>query len=1203
MKRKLFGPLNLFVSLALGGLAVVMTYLFLFSGVARPVQADPGIHYVAPGGNCGGASPCYTSVQAAVDAAGPGDEIRVAAGSFTDVYVRPRNDITTAGVVTQVVYISKTVAIRGGYTTTNWTTSYPVTLPTTLDAQRRGRVLYVTGSISPTIEGLRITGGNAAMLGGGRWGQDAGGGVYIISATAILSNSQVFSNTALIGGGVNVLLSSATLGGNLVSANVADYDGGGIFCDLSDATLYANVVTSNTAQGGGGIYVWFSYGARLMGNTISANTAGHNGGGLHLTYSDATLVNNLVVGNRANSDGSGLHIYGSSSRLLHTTIARNTGGNGNGVYVTNDPSIYSSVALTNTILVAHRVGITVAAGNTASLESTLWGNGAWTNGVDVDGEGNIVIGTHNYWSAPAFVNADAGDYHIRSTSSAIDQGINAGITTDIDSGPRPAGFGFDLGADERPDAALHLHKSAGSMGLNPGQIVTYVMDVANIRGNMVTNVLLTDTLPAFQQGLAMTATRGTCAPGTTWGGNLTCDLGTLAPGDRINLALTAQVTTTLPPQTSWRMRNIVWVTATEASNMTYADTILQDCHVRLNDDLTEYSTVQAAVDAANEGDTVKVAGFCTDVNAYGGLRQQIYLTKTVTIRGGYPLTFTDPPNPVANPTILDAWGHGRVIYIIGNVSPTLEGLVLTGGNDADLGGCPSAWKGQACGSGVYVRDAAARLFSNIITDNASAASVDNGGGMFLWKVGAGSLISGNQVVHNAAKGGGGVYLLESANATLISNTITSNTADEGGGLCLESSAATLSGNTVSANTAKWGHGGGLLLYDSAAMLSGNTVISNTANDAGGGLYLFRSAATLSGNIVASNTARSGGGLYLHRSDALLANNVFADNRATSAGSGVYVHGSSPRMLHTTIARNTSGDGSGLLLDSDPSALINAIVADDEPDFYRHRLNVDQACSRQPHAAFACSIGGDGNRLGVEETQGTYSVVTLTNTILVSHTVGIAVTAGNTATLAATLWGSGDWANRHDWDGAGVIVTDTTKRNYWGDPAFVNPGLGNYNIGPTSAAIDRGVDAGVTTDMDGQVRPWGMSPDLGADEYAGTVVTLTAVSISGPASGTLNTAYTFTATVRPLMATTPFYIWSPAPMSGQGEAVVAYNWAVTGPQSITVTAMNVGGTVTHTHVITLEEHHIYLPLVVRNSGWPQCDTGCMSDTQPVSLHRR
>ena len=51
----------------------------------------------------------------------------------------------------------------------------------------------------------------------------------------------------------------------------------------------------------------------------------------------------------------------------------------------------------------------------------------------------------------------------------------------------------------------------------------------------------------------------------------------------------------------------------------------------------------------------------------------------------------------------------------------------------------------------------------------------------------------------------------------------------------------------------------------------------------------------------------------------------------------------------------------------------------------------------------------------------------------------------------------------------------------GVPAFVDPDGGDYHIGPGSAAIDRGVDAGVTTDIDGDPLPIGPAPDIGADE--------------------------------------------------------------------------------------------------------------------------
>ena len=62
----------------------------------------------------------------------------------------------------------------------------------------RGRGIYIAGDISPVIEGLRITGGDAAGVGGhdsshDDWG--VGGGVYTVSAAATTGDCQVFSNT------------------------------------------------------------------------------------------------------------------------------------------------------------------------------------------------------------------------------------------------------------------------------------------------------------------------------------------------------------------------------------------------------------------------------------------------------------------------------------------------------------------------------------------------------------------------------------------------------------------------------------------------------------------------------------------------------------------------------------------------------------------------------------------------------------------------------------------------------------------------------------------------------------------------------------------------------------------------------------------------------------------------------------------------
>ena len=70
------------------GLALALTAGGMGSGTAAGFGPAITVRYVAPGGACGGATPCYATIQAAADAAAAGDEIRIAAGAYTGVSSR-----------------------------------------------------------------------------------------------------------------------------------------------------------------------------------------------------------------------------------------------------------------------------------------------------------------------------------------------------------------------------------------------------------------------------------------------------------------------------------------------------------------------------------------------------------------------------------------------------------------------------------------------------------------------------------------------------------------------------------------------------------------------------------------------------------------------------------------------------------------------------------------------------------------------------------------------------------------------------------------------------------------------------------------------------------------------------------------------------------------------------------------------------------
>ncbi|MBT6268879.1 MAG: hypothetical protein HOI88_00820 [Phycisphaerae bacterium] len=372
----------------------------------------------------------------------------------------------------------------------------------------------------------------------------------------------------------------------------------------------------------------------------------------------------------------------------------------------------------------------------------------------------------------------------------------------------------------------------------------------------------------------------------------------------------------------------------------------------------DFDNIQAAVDAASDGDEIVVApGTYTSTAA-----------EVVNMRGKEIWLHSSKGAEV---TIIDGEETHRGILCDNGETPKtiIEGFTITNGY-ADYGGgmyidngsptltnCTfenntcKVWNSYSLGGGMYNGVGSPTLTNCTFENNTSIGEGGNhssGGGMyngagsptltdctFTGNVAGGSWTSGGGMsggnatltnctfIDNRANYGGGM----SGGATLTGCAFENNTAlDEGGGASVGN--ATLTDCTFTSNSAYQYGGGVITVGNGNATLTDCTFTGNT----GSGMYNRQSSPTLTNCIFTGNTGGNGGGMCNSNSNPTLINCTFENNAVSGNGGGMCNSNSNPTLINCIITSNLASTGGGMWnwSESNPTLTDNSIC-ENSPD--------------------------------------------------------------------------------------------------------------------------------------------------------------------------------------------------------------------------------------------------------------------------------
>ncbi len=508
-----------------------------------------------------------------------------------------------------------------------------------------------------------------------------------------------------------------------------------------------------------------------------------------------------------------------------------------------------------------------------------------------------------------------------------------------------------------------------------------------------------------------------------------------------------------------------------------------------------YNSPATIIDSRFEANTGDIGGAVWMYYVGADISGTAFFSNTATLGGG-AVTMID--GAIVNSrfegnTAQENWGGG--LYAMGTTLVAHTDFISNAA--------------QSNGGGAYFGDV--ELYDNRFEDNISIDG--SGGGFFAF----GTLISHTDLIGNQAScttwgagcGGGGAYAFNAATVvnsrfennvvqsngsggglhangalSIVDSTFISNTAPGAGGLFAgqpvtltnvdfirnAGGGAVLGGPSIVAGGRFVGNQGSGLSTDRDAIISGTAFISNSA-DIGGGLYANYTATLVNTRFEANTATTYGGGLFAEHTD-VISNSVFINNTAATGGGAAI--GQVRWLSNTIFVGNVASQNGGGLFGGGPASIVNALFARNSAGGSGAALRLSAVNQvRIAHTTIASPTLVTASAIGLDNSNN--ANVVLVDNIIARHAIAVDSTNGH-VTEDYNLFFANLVTNT-----LGVI---TGAHSFAADPRFVDPAHDDYHLTFDSAAIDHGVDAGVYTDLDGNVRPYGAGFDIGAYEYAG-----------------------------------------------------------------------------------------------------------------------